>query len=302
MADPLDRVVIELLNQILAGIYCLDHNRKITYWNDEAQRLSGYLGQEICGKSCADDILCHVDDSGRRLCNSGCPVAATLQDGQIHEGEVYMHHHNGHRVAVKVKILPIHDSEGVVVGAVQIFLDNAATLETREKMDRLQELALSDFLTGLPNRAYMEAELQCRHDKFQRTGSAYGVAIIDIDNFKQINDRFGHDIGDAVLKMIGKTLLSACRSYDQLGRWGGEEFLAIITLDISTDLKPVAERMRAFVQESFIINDTQRIGATVSIGMAQVAQDESAASVVKRADKALYESKQSGRNRVTIAP
>ena len=104
-----------ILESLHDGLYFVDRNRVITYWNKAAERISGFTADEVVGKSCADNILSHVDSDGNNLCERMCPLAAALADGQSREAEVYMHHKDGHRIPVSVRISIISDKDGNVI-------------------------------------------------------------------------------------------------------------------------------------------------------------------------------------------
>ncbi len=131
-----------LLDSLYDGVYFVDRERRITYWNKAAERLSGYAAEEVIGKRCADNILVHVDDAGRQLCLCGCPLSATMGDRLPREADVHMKHKLGHRVSVLVRAVPICDSQGEVIGAVEVFSDNTAKREAVRQAEQLQvELA-----------------------------------------------------------------------------------------------------------------------------------------------------------------
>jgi len=123
---------------------------------------------------------------------------------------------------------------------------------------------------------------------------------MDIDRFKQVNDVYGHDTGDGVLKMVAKTLASNLRSDDFIGRWGGEEFVAVITDTDNKSLYGIAEKLRALVSQSSFTTDRGSVSATISAGATVAKRGETMEQLIKRADRLMYESKSSGRNFVTI--
>ena len=102
----------DVLDTIYDGVYFLDRQRKIFFWNKGAERITGYRAADVMGRSCADDILCHVDKQGRHLCREGCPAADVLNDGQRREAEVYLLHKNGYRKPVRIRVAPIEDAAG----------------------------------------------------------------------------------------------------------------------------------------------------------------------------------------------
>jgi diguanylate cyclase (GGDEF)-like protein/PAS domain S-box-containing protein len=289
----------ELLDYLSDGIYFTDKERRIAYWNKGAEVLAGYSSHEVMGKCCKDNLLMHVDTSGRELCLHGCPLDATIQDGQPREAEVFLHHKSGHRVPIRVRIAAMRNDEGAIVGAVETFSDNNAHLQMTEKLSQMEKMALLDSLTGLANRRYLESIIRSRMEELHRNKWSFGVLFADIDNFKRINDAYGHDIGDRVLQMVGLTLNSASRYSDMIGRWGGEEFIAVIVNADALKLREIGERLRILVERSSLV-DPERIGVTVSIGGAQALQDDTMESLLRRADEKLYEAKKSGKNRLCI--
>jgi len=113
----------KLLDSLYDGVYFVDQDRRITYWNHGAETLTGYTASDAVGRQCFDNFLEHVDEGGCALCVNDCPLAATIGDGQRREAEVYLRHKAGHRIPVSVRVAPLRDTEGLVVGAVEIFTD-----------------------------------------------------------------------------------------------------------------------------------------------------------------------------------
>ena len=166
----------------------------------------------------------------------------------------------------------------------------------------LQRLSRRDGLTGLLNRRALEdalaQQLECSH----RSGEAFCVLMLDADHFKQINDRFGHAVGDLALKHLSKLLRAHMRSVDRLARFGGEEFLVLLPGLALADALPVAERLREMVAAVPLAHADGMIPLSVSIGMAEWSgPQEDASRLLVRADAALYEAKRRGRDRVASA-
>ena len=290
----------EVLNNLYEGVYFLDTDRAITFWNQGAERITGYVAPEVMGRSCADNVLCHVDNQGTDLCKCQCPAADTLQDGQSREASVFLLHKAGHRVPVRIRVAPILDVDGRIIGAVEVFSENSSRENLRQRIDLLEKLTGLDPLTQLSNRRRLEEEIQARLAESQRYGLTFGILFADIDRFKRVNDNYGHTTGDQVLKMVGHTMLNALRPFDIVGRWGGEEFLAVVVnVDLET-LTTVAERMRALVTQSRLNHDSENITVSVSVGATLVLPGDDADSLVKRADEGMYRSKAGGRNQVTL--
>lgn len=168
---------------------------------------------------------------------------------------------------------------------------------------QLQDAAATDFLTGLPNRRHIMARMEQELARVQRDEHALSaVLMFDLDLFKEINDRHGHAMGDAVLRHFSQVLLHELRKVDSVGRIGGEEFAICLSGADMEDAFGFAERVRARLNAAPLVDGELRIQVTVSIGVAaMLAEDKNIASALSRADCALYRAKQAGRNRVEVA-
>lgn len=289
-----------LIDNLYDGVYFVDNERRITYWNKGAERISGYPSTRVVGTFCNSNLLNHVTDNGKHLCEDGCPLLATLADGENREAEVHLRHAEGHRVPVLVRVSPIKDEQGSIVGAVEVFSNNQSLFSMRRKMTELERKALYDALTGLSNRGYAEARLHSMLDESRQHGVPFGVLMIDVDRFKSVNDTHGHAVGDQVLKTVARTFDLQLRTNDVCGRWGGEEFLvALMNMD-ETRLQVVAEKLRAMVEGSVIRVEGGDLSVTISLGATLAHHEDTLESLVERADKLLYRSKQNGRNCVTF--
>jgi len=300
MTSECNLPAFDILNSLHEGLYVLDLQRRITFWNKGAEAITGYASSEVLGRSCADNILVHVDDQGTFLCDGLCPMAQTMQDGQFREAEVYLHHKEGHRVPVLVRAAPLRGSQGEITGAVEIFAENSTRLEERRRMEQLEKMAMLDALTQLPNRRYLRQSTLSRLAEHERAGWDFGLLMIDLDNFKRVNDTYGHNIGDKVLRVVAKTLSQVSRPYDVVGRWGGEEFLALVpNVDIQ-NLTQIAERYRALVERSRVTWKKEELSITASLGGTMAHKGDDLESVVERADRNMYRAKAGGRNRVML--
>jgi diguanylate cyclase (GGDEF)-like protein/PAS domain S-box-containing protein len=289
----------KLLDNLYDGVYFVDRDRRITYWNRGAERITGYMSAEVIGRRCSDSILMHVDMEGNVLCRGGCPLAHSIADGVERSTKVFLHHKDGHRVPITVRVAPIRDDQGSITGGVEIFSDNTPVAAALERIVEFEKLAYIDSVTGLANRRYAEITLKSRFEELQRYNWAFGVIFIDIDLFKDVNDRFGHGIGDEVLKMVAKTLQNSVRSFDVVGRWGGEEFLAVIANIDGEELSATADRFRLLVEESSV-PAAPGLRVTISLGATIARVEDDVVSILKRVDQLMYESKAAGRNSVTV--
>jgi len=181
------------------------------------------------------------------------------------------------------------------------------TVELRETQARLMALnkqldlaSRIDPLTQLYNRRHIEERLKEEYEVFLRTGQVFSIMLMDVDDFKKVNDQYGHDVGDMVLKKLSETILKSVRNYDVVARWGGEEFLVLfprLTSDHTEDRAYAI--LKAAEENPFYYKETP-IPVTLSIGVATIKSNETIRQVIKRADDALYKGKSTGKNRVIM--
>nr|WP_181550066.1 sensor domain-containing diguanylate cyclase [Desulfosalsimonas propionicica] len=289
----------KIIENLHDGLYLVDRDRVITYWNKGAEKISGFAASEVVGRSCSDNILTHLDDDFNNLCIAGCPLAASMVAGKLRDAEVYMHHKNGHRIPVSVRVSTLADKDGNIIGGIELFTDISNHETNKLRIKELEKLALLDNLTQLANRRYIESEINNRLEEKKRFNLSFGVLFIDIDHFKAFNDTYGHDLGDKVLQFTANNFTANSRPFDMYGRWGGEEFIGVIRNINGQGLVTIGNKVRNLVEKSYINHDGKILQVTVSVGATLVGQGDDIESLIKRADELLYKSKSAGRNCVT---
>lgn len=289
----------EVLQFIKEGVYFVDTNRKITFWNDYAQEITGFPASEVLDSHCYDNILNHVDDAGTHLCITGCPLHKTIEDSIKREASVYLHHKDGHRVPVVVRTFPMSD-KGKIIGAIELFSEKKSPSELQHDIEELKILAMTDQLTGLSNRRYTENFLSNKLVELESFQAPFAVALVDIDYFKAVNDTYGHGVGDQIIQMTTKSMVNAVRADDLVSRWGGEEFLVVFSSLGSKNLEQVSDRIRMLVESSSLQVDGKTVQVTVSIGSVIVDKPVPKETIIHMADQLMYQSKQKGRNCISL--
>jgi diguanylate cyclase (GGDEF)-like protein/PAS domain S-box-containing protein len=309
MPDPTDHFNLpsldsafheKLIESMHDGVYFVDRERKILYWNKGAELLTGYSAEEVVGRFCFDNILAHVAGSGCALCLKGCPLGETIADGKRRGNDIFLRHKLGHRIPVSVRISPISDANGSIIGAVEVFSDATEKRHIERRVGELENLVYLDDLTGVPNRRYIQLKVAQAIQEVQQFDRQIGLMVVDVDHFKQVNDEHGHTIGDEALKAVCKTLSHSLRSGDVLGRWGGEELLIIAEDITSGNLHAFAERCRMLTAATDIPVPGGHLQVTVSMGATLINREDTDQSAIGRADELMYQSKIQGRNRVTL--
>jgi diguanylate cyclase (GGDEF)-like protein len=172
--------------------------------------------------------------------------------------------------------------------------------QLRVRNAELDAMSRTDALTGLPNRRHLQEHLVATASAAARHGQHVGILMIDVDNFKTVNDTIGHGGGDIVLRVVASRISSACRTEDVAGRWGGEEFIVVAPLTDRDGVASLGERVRSLVAaEPVVVDGESALVVTVSVGAASGLGDVD--GLVRDADAALYEAKVAGRDRVVTA-
>jgi diguanylate cyclase (GGDEF)-like protein/PAS domain S-box-containing protein len=289
-----------LMDHLQEGVYFVDRTRTIQYWNRGAEELTGYHRKDVVGRCCAANILSHVNGEGDVLCTGSCPLVEAMTDGEPRRTEAYLLHRDGQRVPVLIRTSPIRDGAGAIVGALESFTDNTERLAALDRVAALEREALICSLTLVGNRRYSELMLSEKLAERERYNRPFGILFLDIDRFKEINDSYGHVVGDVALKMVAATIRNDMRAADFVGRWGGEEFMVLLETTDRKELEKSANRLRVLVFNTSKQVSKNRIHLTVSVGATLAGPEDTAGTLIERVDCAMYTSKRQGRNLVTI--
>lgn len=291
----------KIFNKVSDGIYFVDTERRILFWNEQAQKITGYKKKEIVNSYCYDNILKHIDEEGRELCRDKCPLVYAIENNKYVEKRVYLHHKNGQRVPVFVRVLPLWDEENKVVGAIEIFNEAIEFTNLRKELEKLRELAYIDELTGILNRRGLNFFLRKWISDFKKNKKIFGVLFIDLDNFKKINDRYGHNVGDRVLKMVAETLKNNLRTEDMVARYGGDEFIVVLQVKDIDTLESLAKRIKTLIENSFLKENEKIVKISASIGGSLIKEKDTMNTLLKRVDELMYQCKKEGKNLYKIS-
>ncbi|GAB4260036.1 MAG: hypothetical protein Kow0065_10190 [Methylomicrobium sp.] len=292
LAENRDRLLVAALEAVGHGVVITDIEARIEWANPAFGELTGYKLEEVLGRTPAE-----LSKSGKQSGAFYDNLWNTIRAGRTWYGELINKRKDGTLYDEELTIAPVTDQDGNIAHFVGIKHDIS---ERKRLEEKLRRLATTDELTGLPNRRYFMERLAEQLARTQRHNNhQVAVLMLDLDYFKKINDRYGHALGDRVLKHFAAIMRKQLRKIDTVGRLGGEEF-AIFMPD--TDLAAAgifAERLRQQVAELPLSTDTQTVDVTVSIGIALLKSDDAQPdAVLIRADQALYRAKENGRNRV----
>ncbi|MFT6986694.1 MAG: diguanylate cyclase (GGDEF)-like protein/PAS domain S-box-containing protein, partial [Psychromonas sp.] len=281
--DDLQRSNQVLDNNIMSS--ATDRNGIITRASQAFCTVTGYNFGELQGKTHA--LIKHPETEKEVYEN----LWRTIKNGQVWRGEIRNRKKSGNDYWCSMVITPQFDIDGTIIGYTEISQDITSRKE-------IEILSITDALTQLYNRRKIDQILEAEMARFNRYQQVFSVVLLDLDHFKQVNDTYGHQIGDHVLTETAQCLVKNTREIDYTGRWGGEEFLLILTATDVTGAAVIAEKLRGVINQQ----DFQPVKQlSASFGVAQCQANEPLAKLISRVDTALYKAKSEGRNRVAIS-
>jgi diguanylate cyclase (GGDEF)-like protein/PAS domain S-box-containing protein len=283
------RLLAQALDATSDPILMTDAHARITFVNSAFSQLTGYSREELMGKSPA---LLRSGEHDKTFYGA---LWKSLQSGQDFKAQFINRRRDGSLYHAEQNISPLLDAQGHVTHYISISRDVTERVNSEKA---LRKAAMLDKLTGLFNRHHGEKVLSDAESVAAADSYPPSILLCDIDHFKSINDRHGHPVGDRVLRDVAQILRQAVRANDPIIRWGGEEFLILLRACEQTQAMELAERIRKRVEAH---QDADVGHVTISLGLATLADGESFDQLIHRADQALYNSKRTGRNRVTLA-
>lgn len=258
----------------------------ILSWNKEAENLYGYTEQEALGTNIK---MLFPKNKQKEFQNIRCKITKGIPIKSFETSRV---HKNGRTIPVSITIAPIRNAQGVVIGASTTARDITQQKLTEEK---LKHLAEHDALTGLINRTLFEDRVIQAIALTKRAKSTMAVCFLDIDNFKTINDTYGHHIGDLLLRTVAKKMRKCIRDIDTIARFGGDEFALILScLHGENAVIKVVEKLIGLFSKGFLIENCN-LTVTLSIGISLYPKDGKH-DLLKKADRAMYHVKKNGKN------
>ena len=291
--DLIDLIDASLLDQLFDAVVILDADRRVRFWNAAAEQLTGHAREQILGKCCCEDILVDIAADGSRLGSGAELCAETLRDARPRQAQAYVRHRDRHLVPVDLRVLP---STGDASITICILRSTGQSLQETPA----GQLPLAESETGLANRKYLDMRLQSRFEEFCRYGWKFGVLLFTMDRYAEIGAEHGSETADRLLKAMARTLAAGLRSFDVLGRWGENEFLAVVPILEYANLFSVGERMRQVVEELYVSTSEGPVGATVSVGATGAAPGDTVEKLLDRARLWMARSRKGGGNRVTF--
>jgi diguanylate cyclase (GGDEF)-like protein len=305
--------LMEMLHTIDVGLVVLDRQYKVQIWNGFMENHSGLLPREVKDK----ELFPLFDEIPKDWFKRKAESVFLLKNKAftIWEQRPYLFKFQNYRPITgsaeymyqNTTFIPLLSSTGLVTHLCLLIYDvtdNAINKQELEKVNaELGVLSQTDGLTKLFNRSHWESCLEAEFKRWNRSQSASSLVILDIDHFKNVNDTYGHTVGDEVIRHLSQLIKEHARETDTSGRYGGEEFVILLADTPLKSAQIFAERLRQKVAQSIVTHNGVDLSYTISLGIAEIEPSiKTYEKWIESADAALYSSKESGRNKVSLHP
>lgn len=293
-----NKILESLMKDMPVGCYVVKPDHTLIYWNKKAEELLGFKASEMKGKKCVDKPLGCAFTSGSAIPIHSCPATIAKTTGRAYTTQMFMKRANGKELLMQNTLVPLKNQKGEVFELVSMFIPLVQEDYDADVVNRIYELTTRDALTCLPGRKYMENALAGAFAIYQRTKHPFAVLFADMNNFHAINNTYGHNAGDAILKRLGLALRKYGRKTDRFCRWGGDEFVGLLNIRDPQDIIAASRRFKKISEECYEVVGDQKIYCEAAIGITVVKDDDTIDSLIERADMYMYQAKKSQTDRI----
>jgi diguanylate cyclase (GGDEF)-like protein len=303
--------MLAITQSIDVGVVVLDRHYCVQVWNNFMENRSGVLPSEAAGQSFFK-LFPEINEQWfskkiENVVTLGTPAFT------IWEQRPYLMRFKNYQPITgqedfmyqNTTLFPLRSTNSEISHICLVIYDVTDVATNRHQLQaanaQLQKLSSTDHLTELYNRGHWEDAVKREYARHSRYASNASLVMIDIDHFKRVNDTYGHQAGDAVIRRVAEVIRRHARDADVAGRYGGEEFAVLLPDTDKEGARVFSERLRQAIEAEVVEHEGQRIRCTISLGVADLSQPlEGYESLIERADQALYDSKENGRNQVSV--
>jgi diguanylate cyclase (GGDEF)-like protein/PAS domain S-box-containing protein len=278
-----------LADNLESSVRFVDTQKRILYINPYGERLLGYSMMEVVGKRCGDFSPRHADSDGASLCETMCLLDWSLKKGRIYEGRNFFRDRKNNIFPVEIRVLPVHDSSGDVIGVVEIMRDDRPRLELEELRRDIQRMIPVDLLTGLYTRHKIMEYFEVKVENAVRYGSPLGVMIAGVRDLGPIKKEFGSKKAEEVMQRVGYLFRMNMRRGDISGRFGPEQLLVLLPNTTEEETRAASRKMKRIIEEDSTLVIPKRV--RIDIGTAQYTQGDTVATLLERTQKDVEENR-----------
>jgi diguanylate cyclase (GGDEF)-like protein/PAS domain S-box-containing protein len=273
----------DILNGLQIGVSVLDLQKKIVFWSDGAEQITGYSRIDVLGHSCTENILPHCSQSSCEMCTEKCPMATALHEAKPVEAMSLIHHKSGHRIPVHTWAIPLRDKRGSIIGIIQTFEGDFALASPDPNGRSMKEQGWLDDVTGLPNQAMMQSHLRETLGTFTEVHIPFGIVLLQVHDLGQFRASYGQGAARSILQVLARTLRNTVWPTDFVGSWSDGRFLVILMGCSEEALQTVSQRTLKTVASATIRWWGEDLSVAVSIGCTGARAGDTVESLLLRA-------------------
>jgi diguanylate cyclase (GGDEF)-like protein/PAS domain S-box-containing protein len=289
-----------VLESLQTGVYFVDRDQKILFWNEGAEKITGYLRHEVVGSFCRENLIARGDGSRNVLSDAAEALTSVLRDGKPTMAEVSLRHKAGHRIFVRLRAVPIRNGHGTIIGAAESFEESLSSSDWDRRQSKLLDYGCLDPVTGVLTQGVILTHLRENLVTFFEHLMPFSILRVEVDGMDRLRASYGLAVVTPVLRVAAQTMENSLRPTDFLGRLGDNQFLAILTECGLSEIRKTADRVRKMVNSSEVEWWGDRWTVTASFGATTVKAGDSPESILERTESALGESLAAGGNCVTV--
>jgi len=289
-----------ILDGLQTGVYLVDRNRRIRFWNEGAEQITGYLRQDVVGRFLRDHLLATGDNVKNFDSDPDDPINLAFRDGKPSTMDVSILHKEGYRVPIVLRTSPIRNSRGAIVGAAESFEKNRSASEWTRRQAAYGDFGCLDAVTGVAAKSFMETQLREHLITFAEHNIPFGILLVQIDHLDEFRASRGPGVVPTILRIIAQSVENCVRPTDLVGCWGENQFIAILLQCRESEVVLVGERVRRMIGQAEIEWWGDIFSVTSPLGGAGCRPGDDVEVIVARAAASLQESIVKGGNCVTV--
>jgi diguanylate cyclase (GGDEF)-like protein/PAS domain S-box-containing protein len=289
-----------VLENLPTGVYLVDRERRILFWNEGAQKITGYLRQDVVGRFLREHFLTATGAGEQVDADPFEPINAVFRDGKASITKASILHKEGYRLPVVLQTIPIRNSHGEVIVAVESFDVNPSTPDRRRREAAILRQEDLDAMLGIPSQVYMEAHLAENLANLASRRVPFAILTVEVGRMDHFLKSFGAGVVAPILRVIAHAIENSVRPADLLGRWSENQFMVVLEGCKEGMVERAGNRIRRMIGDSQFEWWGDTFPVEASLGGADARPEDTPEQLVGRAEKSLLESIAAGGNRVTV--
>lgn len=272
-----------VLDSLQTGVYLVGRDGRILFWNNGAERITGYHRHEVLGHACSDNVLAHCNNHDCVLCGATCPLLEAIHEGRASEIQMFFQHRSGHRVPVRVRSVPIRDRQGSLIGAAECFDEHPSVGESAKYLHNLASHGCLDLATGVMNHAFALSHLRENLTFFNEYRLPFGIITLRVLQLEEFRASHGREAAGALVHVVAQTLKHVLGAAGFLGRWTDDQFLVIVPNCSQAEVERTATNLQKIGSSSGIQWWGDFLSISVTMGLAMVQPGDNMESLLERA-------------------